>query len=70
MPDPSAQIEQDSTLAAATLFTKLAAEYLAATRDRTAPVSTSRTSSEIAERFDEPVPLDGMAAAPRLSAAG
>jgi L-2,4-diaminobutyrate decarboxylase len=58
--DVSAALERDSTLAAATLFTSLAAEYLADTRDRSGPVSTSRTSSEIAERFDEPVPLDGM----------
>ena len=53
MSDPFAQIEHDSTLAAATLFTKLAAEYLAATRDGSGPVSTSLTSSEIA------VPLPG-----------
>ena len=53
-------LESDSTLAAATLFTRLATDYLAATRDGSGPVSTSRTSSEIAERFDEPLPLDGM----------
>src|SRR4051812_258553 len=58
--DVSEALERDSTLAAATLFTTLAAEYLAATHDRAARVSTSSTSSEIAERFDEPVPLDGM----------
>ena len=60
MSDLLSSIERDATLAAATLFTKLAAEYLAATRDGSGRVSTSRTSSEIAERFDEPVPLDGM----------
>src|SRR5215210_5628577 len=58
--NPSTILERDTGLEAATLFTSLAAEYLAATRDRSGPVSTSRTSSEIAERFDEPLPLDGM----------
>ena len=53
-------LERDASLGAATLFATLAAEYLAATRDGSGPVSTSLSSSEIAERFDEPVPLDGM----------
>ena len=57
-PDLPATIEKDTSLAAANLFTRLAADYLAATRDGSGPVSTSRPSSEIAERFDEPVPLD------------
>ena len=60
MPDLSA-LEHDTSLQAATLFTRLAAEYLAGTRDGSGPVSTALASSEIAERFDEPVPLDGMA---------
>ena len=60
MSDPLSDIERDATLAAATLFTKLAAEYLAGTRDGSGPVSTSLASSEIAERFDEPMPLEGM----------
>jgi len=60
-PDIHQELERDASLACATLFTKLAAEYLAATRDRTGAVSTSLSSSEIAERFEEPVPLDGMA---------
>jgi L-2,4-diaminobutyrate decarboxylase len=55
-----APLERDTSLQAATLFTTLAAEYLAATRDRSGPVSTSATSSEIAAQFDEPPPLDGM----------
>jgi L-2,4-diaminobutyrate decarboxylase len=59
MSDLLPDLEHDATLACATLFTKLAAEYLAATRDGSGPVSTSRTSSELAQRFDEPVPLDG-----------
>jgi L-2,4-diaminobutyrate decarboxylase len=56
--DISAVLEPDTSLAAATLFTRLASEYLASTRDGSGPVSTSLTSGEIAERFDEPVPLD------------
>ena len=60
LPNPLAVLERDTDLAAATLFTALAAEYLADTRDGEGPVSTSRSSSEIAERFDEPIPLDGM----------
>jgi L-2,4-diaminobutyrate decarboxylase len=60
-PDVTELLERDMGLEAATVFTALAAHYLAATRDRSGPVSTSLTSSEIAERFDEPVPLDGMA---------
>ena len=56
--DDLAPLERDSSLQAATLFTTLAADYLAATRDRSGPVSTALSSSEIAERFDEPVPLD------------
>ena len=57
--DALAPLERDTSFHAATLFTRLAAEYLASTRDGSGPVSTSLTSSEIAERFDEPVPLDG-----------
>jgi L-2,4-diaminobutyrate decarboxylase len=60
-PDVMELLERDMGLESATLFAALAAEYLASTRDGSGPVSTSRTSSEIAERFDEPVPLDGMA---------
>ena len=62
MPTPTLDvrelIETDSSLAAATLFARLAADYLTATRDGSGPVSTARSSSEIAERFDEPLPLD------------
>ena len=60
MSDPTAALEGDISPAAAALFTSLAAQYLAATRDGDGPVSTARSSSELAERFDEPVPLDGM----------
>jgi L-2,4-diaminobutyrate decarboxylase len=55
-----AKLESDMSLEAATLFASLAVEYLAHTRTGDGPVSTPRSSSELAERFDEPVPLDGM----------
>ncbi|MEO6525219.1 MAG: pyridoxal-dependent decarboxylase [Gemmatimonadaceae bacterium] len=48
------------SLEAATLFTALTVEYLAGTRGAEGAVSTGRSSSELAERFDEPIPLDGM----------
>jgi L-2,4-diaminobutyrate decarboxylase len=56
----TSRLDADSTLDAATLFTALAAEYLASTRSGEGPVSTPLTSAELAERFDEPIPLDGM----------
>jgi L-2,4-diaminobutyrate decarboxylase len=55
-----AQLEADMQPDAAALFTALAAGYLAETRSGDGPVSTSRTSAELAARFDEPLPLDGM----------
>src|SRR5215208_1627597 len=58
--DVTALLERDMSADAAKLFTSLAAHYLAGTRDGTGPVSTALTSSEIAERFDEPIPLDGL----------
>ena len=60
MSDPLSSLESDTSLAAATLFARLATEYLAGTREGSGPVSTAQSSSEIAERFDEPLPLDGM----------
>jgi glutamate/tyrosine decarboxylase-like PLP-dependent enzyme len=51
-------LERDMSLECATHFTALAAHYLADTRERDGTVSTSRSSDEIAERFDEPIPLD------------
>ena len=62
MPDPSpilAALESDASLASATEFATLAATYLADTRTGDGPVSTPRTSAELAARFDEPMPLDG-----------
>ncbi|MDB4884066.1 MAG: Pyridoxal-dependent decarboxylase [Gemmatimonadetes bacterium] len=55
-----AKLEADMSLEAATLFSSLVVEYLAGTRGAEGPVSTALSSSEIAARFDEPVPLDGM----------
>ncbi|MEO8562714.1 MAG: pyridoxal-dependent decarboxylase [bacterium] len=55
-----ASLEHDASLESALLFSALAAEYLADTRTGEGPVSTALSSSEIAERFDEPIPLDGM----------
>src|SRR6476619_5642645 len=49
----------DPTLASATEFATLAATYLADTRTGDGPVSTPRTSAELAARFDEPMPTDG-----------
>ncbi|HEY0994936.1 MAG TPA: pyridoxal-dependent decarboxylase, partial [Gemmatimonadaceae bacterium] len=54
-----AALRDDSTAAAARLFTDLAVEYLAATTDRGQPVSTPRTAAELAPRFDEPFPAQG-----------
>jgi L-2,4-diaminobutyrate decarboxylase len=53
------RLEGDMSLESATLFTELAVEYLANTRTAEGPVSTSLPSSELADRFDEPPPLDG-----------
>jgi hypothetical protein len=62
MPEPApeflALLERDMSLETATHFTALAAQYLADTREREGTVSTGRSSDEIAERFDEPIPLD------------
>jgi L-2,4-diaminobutyrate decarboxylase len=55
-----ASLEHDCSLEAASLFSALASEYLAETRTGEGPVSTSLSSAELADRFDEPIPLDGM----------
>ena len=54
-----AQLEADMELDVATQFTSLAAEYLARTRTGDGPVSSPRSTSELAARFDEPLPMDG-----------
>ena len=56
--DLLALLERDMSLETATHFTALTAQYLADTRERESTVSTGRSSDEIAERFDEPIPLD------------
>ena len=53
------RIERDMQLDAGMQFTALAARYLADTRASDGPVSTPRTSAQLAERFDEPMPRDG-----------
>jgi L-2,4-diaminobutyrate decarboxylase len=55
-----AELEADMRPDAAALFTALATDYLADTRRGDGPVSTSRTAAELAARFDEPMPMDGM----------
>lgn len=47
------------SLDSGTLFLRLAAEYLSATRDAEGPVSTRLDAATIARRFDEPLPRDG-----------
>ncbi|HEX3159137.1 MAG TPA: aminotransferase class V-fold PLP-dependent enzyme, partial [Gemmatimonadaceae bacterium] len=51
-----AHLEADMAPDAGRLFQQLATEYLAGTRTGEGPVSTSLTASQIAERFDEPLP--------------
>ena len=55
-----AELEADATSEAAALFTALVTEYLDTTRAGHGPVSTSLTSIELAERFDEPLPHHGL----------
>jgi L-2,4-diaminobutyrate decarboxylase len=52
-------IERDMTLEAAMQFATLTADYLSDTRTRDGPVSTPRTTAELAARFDEPMPMHG-----------
>jgi L-2,4-diaminobutyrate decarboxylase len=54
-----AELESDMTPAAASQFTALATGYLADTRTASGPVSSPRSSRELAARFDEPMPMDG-----------
>jgi hypothetical protein len=49
-------LEEDCEPEAASLFTALAAEYLAASRDRSAVVSAVQDQRMLADRFDEPLP--------------
>lgn len=52
-------LEADAEPEAAALFTTLATEYLAATRNRDHPVSAAHDQSVLAERFNEPLPRRG-----------
>ena len=54
-----AELEADMQLEAGMQFTALAASYLADTRTGDGPVSTPRSSAELAARFDEPMPQNG-----------
>jgi L-2,4-diaminobutyrate decarboxylase len=58
-----AALDADTTSDAAEEITSLAVEYLSATRDTNGPVSTSLTSAQIAARFDEPLPREGISLA-------
>lgn len=58
-----AELEADMRPEAAALFTTLATDYLADTRSGDGPVSTARSAVELAARFDEPMPLEGMSLA-------
>jgi L-2,4-diaminobutyrate decarboxylase len=55
-----AELERDTSADAAAQFSALIVEHLASTRAGDGPVSTSLSTEQIAARFDEPLPLDGM----------
>ena len=59
MPDIRESLEHDMSPESAALFTELTTTYLADTRTGAGPVSTSRSSTELAARFDEPMPMEG-----------
>ena len=50
-------LESDMSLEAGGPFLKVAADYFARTRTGEGPVSTPRDQTEIAARFDEPIPM-------------
>ena len=56
-------IEQDSGRVAGMLFVDIAASYFASTGNSEGAVSTRRTPADLAERFSEPLPLEGKALA-------
>jgi L-2,4-diaminobutyrate decarboxylase len=59
MTDIRSELEADADLAAATKIIRVAADYLAASRDRANPVSSVYDQQAIARRFDEPMPRAG-----------
>lgn len=54
-----AELDADMSTDAASAFAALVIDYFRNTRDGRGPVSTSLSSSRIAERFDEPMPMEG-----------
>jgi L-2,4-diaminobutyrate decarboxylase len=52
-------LESDASLASATQFATLAATYLSDTRTGDGPTSSPRSATELAARFDEPMPMEG-----------
>jgi L-2,4-diaminobutyrate decarboxylase len=59
MTDIRSDLEADADFAAAAKIVKLAADYLAASRDRANPVSAVQDQQALARRFDEPIPMRG-----------
>ena len=59
MSDILEQLETDADFAVASKIVKLAADYLAASRDRQSHVSSVQDQQMIARRFDEPMPMRG-----------
>ena len=58
-PSILAEIESDASAAVGSAFVELAAEYFDRTRDRSGRVSTPLAPSDLAERFDQPLPRYG-----------
>ncbi|MDB4892360.1 MAG: Pyridoxal-dependent decarboxylase [Gemmatimonadetes bacterium] len=58
-----AALDADTTSDAAAEITSLVVDYFAATREVNGPVSTALSSAQIAARFDEPLPRDGVSLA-------
>lgn len=62
-----AELEGDASAEAAEAFSRLVVAYFARTREGDGRVSTARTPSELAARFDEPLPVQGRSRADVLS---
>jgi L-2,4-diaminobutyrate decarboxylase len=61
MPDPILEIlERDTLAVSGEPIVSLVSQYLASTRDGSGRVSTACAAGELALRFDEPLPRDGM----------
>jgi L-2,4-diaminobutyrate decarboxylase len=59
VPDARSEFESDTARAAGGLFLDVVARYFADTGRAAGPVSSPRTSAELARRFAEPLPLQG-----------